>query len=89
MDYYFGVQNERFGKRGDRRGRPEGTTGARHQDDNALRLMEKISQEEGVTKPYKLARLAGKSGNVPTNNATPASVIRRLAERWKRPRAEK
>jgi hypothetical protein len=86
MAYYLGLLNQhKLNARGDRRGRPKGTTGVQHRhrsDDDALRLMAEIANTTGESKPYTLARLVVKNGHAPpTPNAERA--IRRLAERWK------
>jgi hypothetical protein len=88
MAYGFGVVNERrFKARGDRRGRPKGTTRGgqkRHQenDANALQFMARIQADTGEARPYALARIAISKGHVlpvPTKEI----AVRRLARRWK------
>jgi hypothetical protein len=89
MAVYFGSLNVlKFKVRDDRRGRPKGTTGARHKDDAHLQLMARIATVTGVTRPRPLARLAVEIGNVPLNGASKDSVVKRLAGRWKQSRGE-
>ncbi len=83
LTYFFGLRNPR----GDRRGRPKGTTGVRHKRhngvDDALRLvMMDISKISGELRPYTLARQAvERSGAMRANTQT---VIKRLAASWTR-----
>jgi hypothetical protein len=83
--YYLGLIN--YSRRGDRRGRPTGTTGVRHKrhkgDDDALRLMKEIAVISGESKPYALARKAVESGHVGMHGKLRETVIKRLAARWK------
>lgn len=72
--YYCGTINEhQFGKRGDRR-----RGHARHNDREAVALMQGIAGATGEGRPYKLARLAIESGQIDLANADPASVAKRL-----------
>jgi hypothetical protein len=82
--YYLGRVNQRhFGERGDRRGSPRGKRGARHDDHDALVLMQGLSKVYGEIRPHVLARLAVDTGRVDMRGAQRATVERRLAERWK------
>jgi tetrahydrodipicolinate N-succinyltransferase len=82
MAVYVGLLNTRkFNVRDDRRGRPKGI---RHNDAAALRLMEKIARDTGIEKPHALARMAVESGKVALGGASADSVVRRLADRWRR-----
>jgi len=87
MASYFGLLNQhKFSVRGDRRGRPKGTTGAvhrRHSDDaDAVELMARIHADTAESRPHALARMVVEKGFVsPTPTATQA--IKRLAGRYK------
>jgi hypothetical protein len=75
--------NERAGERGDRRGAPRGGRGPRHDDSAAIALMAEIAKD-GEARPHVLAKLAVQSGKVKISKmTTEASVVRRLARRWR------
>ena len=69
--------------RGDRRGRPKGTNGPRIDDSAALAVMLEIAGLTGEVRPFTLARLAVESGEVVLNGVSKASVVARLANRYR------